>query len=119
MPLNRSSAFRRGHSRALRRPRPASPASWICPPAPTSSAILTGTAALRSGFDLRVNRYLPLVIDSRKAVEIECAGDRPRATLRDEVVKKINTASPGNPASTDGKHLVLTSPSSGGVSRVV
>jgi hypothetical protein len=82
------------------------------------SATLTGTADLSHGVDLRVNRYLRLTVDSRNPVEIDCAGDRPRATLPGEVVQKINQASPGSPASTDGKHLILTSPSSGALARL-
>jgi hypothetical protein len=77
------------------------------------SATLAGTADLSHGIDLRVNRYLRLIVDSRNPVEIDCAGDRPRATLPAEIVQKINQTSPGNPAGTDGKHLILTSPSSG------
>ncbi len=83
-----------------------------------TSATLTGKADLSHGVDLRVNRYLRLVVDGRNPVEIDCAGARPRATLPAEVVQKINQASPGNPGSTDGKHLILTSPSSGALSRL-
>jgi hypothetical protein len=82
------------------------------------SAVLSGTADLSHGVDLRVNRYLRLVVDARSPVEIDCAGERPRATLVKEIVAKINQVSLDDPASEDGRHLLLTSPSSGAMARI-
>ncbi|OEU76159.1 MAG: hypothetical protein BA864_09460 [Desulfuromonadales bacterium C00003093] len=87
---------------------------------PSKSARLEGTADLSRGVDLRENRYLRLIIDDRDAIDIDCTGKRPRATLIDEVVKAINAAFKleSNVASHDGRHLILTSPSSGTASKI-
>ena len=49
--------------------------------APATSAQLVGQADLSRGVDLREGRYLRLAVDDRPAVDIDCAGKRPRATL--------------------------------------
>lgn len=82
---------------------------------PATSARIVGTADLSRGVDLREAGYLRLVIDDQPAVEIYCAGQRPRATLLEEIVAAINrtlTIVLGleNIASSDqGRYLVLTS----------
>ena len=87
---------------------------------PSKSARLEGKADLSRGVDLRENRYLRLIIDDRDAIDIDCAGKRPRATLIDEVVKAINAALKleSDVASHDERHLILTSPSSGNASKI-
>lgn len=84
---------------------------------------LQGKADLSRGVDLRQERYLRLRIDQHPAVEIDCAGPRPRATLPSEVVGRINTAlqplALETVASDDGKRLRLISPSKGAGSRIL
>lgn len=82
-------------------------------------ARLIGKADLSRGVDLRESRYLRLAIDDRPAVDIDCAGTRPRATMIDKVVKAINDALGMDVAAHDDRHLVLTSPSFGAGSRIV
>jgi hypothetical protein len=82
-------------------------------------ARLIGKADLSRGVDLREARYLRLAIDDRPAVDIDCAGTRPRATMIDKVVKAINDALGMDVAAHDDRHLVLTSPSFGAGSRIV
>jgi hypothetical protein len=86
--------------------------------APATHALIAGTPDLSRGVDLRERRYLRLVVDGRPAVEIDCAGTRPRATLLSDVVSKINNALVDAIASDDGQHLILRSPKSGAVSQL-
>jgi hypothetical protein len=87
-------------------------------------ARLTGAQDLSRGVDLRDARFLRLTIDDEAAVDIDCAGVRPRATLIAEVVQAINNAiraSIGHDvasATPDGKYLSLASPSRGAGSRI-
>jgi hypothetical protein len=86
-------------------------------------ARVEGTVELSRGLDLRDAPLLRLSVDGSPAVEIDCAGTRPRATLIDEVVKNINaklTTTLGGVASSsdDGKHLLLVSPTTGASSRI-
>ena len=83
-----------------------------------STARITGKPDLSRGVDLREARFLRLAIDSGAAVDIDCAGTRPRATLIDEVVSKINSALGSSIAGHDGQHLILTSPTTGAGSRI-
>lgn len=85
---------------------------------PATSARVVGQADLGRGVDLREAHYLRLAVDDRPAVDIDCAGKRPRATLIDEVVGKINAALGMDIAAHDGRRLVLISPSSGVGSRI-
>jgi hypothetical protein len=84
------------------------------------NARVVGTVDAHRGVDLRQNRYLRLVIDDHDPVEIDCAGDRPRATLIDEIVEKINSALAMTPrvASHNGRRLILTSHTLGKASRI-
>lgn len=80
-------------------------------------ARLEGTTDLSLSADLTETRFLRLKVDGFPAVEIDCAGGRPRATTLAEVVSKINkdlkTHGLAEAATDDGKHLILTSPSVG------
>lgn len=90
--------------------------------AAASAARLQGSADLSRGVDLRQQRYLRLRIDQHPALEIDCAGPRPRATLPGEVAAAINTALQPlgleQIASHDGKRLLLVSPTRGSSSRI-
>src|SRR6185503_16454268 len=89
-----------------------------------TKARLAGTRDLSQSIDLSKTRLLRLKIDTFPVSEIDCAGPRPRATTLDEIVGKINEAlgaiTPllNEVASHDGKHLLLTSTSSGADSRI-
>lgn len=85
---------------------------------PAVPARLTGTADLSRGVDLRGGRFLRLALDGAAPVEIDCAGPRPRATTLDEIIDAINQALGAAVADHDGRHLRLTSPSSGPAGRV-
>jgi hypothetical protein len=87
-------------------------------------ARVAGTVDLSRGVDLRDERFLRLTVDDAEAVDIDCAGMRPRATLISEVVEKINNAVKADAghevasSTPDGKYLLLASPSSGASSRI-
>lgn len=83
-----------------------------------TGARVVGKADLSRGVDLREARYLRLAIDDRPAVDIDCAGMRPRATMIDEIVTAINTVLGMEVATHDDRHLVLTSLSLGAGSRI-
>jgi hypothetical protein len=84
------------------------------------NARVRGTLDVHRGLDLREKRYLRLIIDDHDAVDIDVAGERPRATLIDEVVTKINEALNLTPkvASHTGRRLLLTSHITGRASRI-
>lgn len=86
--------------------------------APAIAARVAGRTDLSRGVDLRQRRFLRLSIDGAPAKDIDCAGTRPKATLIDEVVSRINGALGLTVASHDGRHLILTSPSAGRGSRI-
>lgn len=88
--------------------------------APARSARLTGKADLSSGVDLSARRKIRLAIDNAPSVEIDVAGERPRATTLGEIVTRIAAAFPAVTgfAAHDGRRLVLTSPTQGAASRV-
>lgn len=81
------------------------------------AAVLRGKNDLSGGADLTVNRYLRIRLDGADAVDVDCAGPRPRATTPAEVVTAVNSVLPGL-AGTDGKTITLVSPTSGGGSRI-
>ncbi len=85
--------------------------------APATAARLTGQKDLSRGVDLGENRFLRLVVDNGIA-EIDCAGVRPRATLLEEIVTKINADFSEQVALDNGKNLILQSPTSGSDSRI-
>jgi hypothetical protein len=80
-------------------------------------ARLVGTPDLSRGVDLRSASYLRLSVDGQPFRDIQCAGPRPRATLLDEIVQAINKE--WNPildsevAFSDGRKLILASPTEG------
>jgi hypothetical protein len=83
-----------------------------------ASAQLIGDTDLSFGVDLREKRYLNVSVDGQPAVEFDCAGTRPRATLLKDVVDKINIALKAPIATTDARHLILTSPTVGAGSHI-
>lgn len=88
------------------------------------SARVRGSVDLSRGIDLRTQRYLRLAVDQYSALDIDCAGKRPRASTLPEIVSAINTAlgrqdaALDKVATHDGTHLILTSPSPGTSSRI-
>lgn len=84
------------------------------------NARLHGTVDVHRGLDLREKRYLRLVVDDHDPVDIDVAGERPRATLIDEIVTKINEALNLTPrvASHTGRRLILTSHTTGRASLI-
>jgi hypothetical protein len=89
--------------------------------ADATRARLVGQPDLSRGVDLRNRRYLRLTLDQRPAVEIDCAGKRPQATVLNEVIDAINTALGGTEVAiaSNNKHLMLVSPTSGASSRIL
>ncbi len=90
---------------------------------PPTAARVTGSPDLSQSADLQKARFLRLTVDGFPAIEIDCAGGRPRATTLGEITAKINSelnkiGLTKAVAAHDGKHLVLTSPSSGSGSRI-
>lgn len=94
-----------------------------------TSAFVVGKADLSRGIDLREERFLRLSIDKLAAVDIDCSGIRPRATLIDEVVTKINDTlkveksnkaleEEKEIATHDGRHIILRSTTTGAGSRI-
>lgn len=81
-------------------------------------AQIIGKADLSRGVNLSEVRYLRLSIDGCQAVDIDCAGQRPRATLIHEVVERINSGLGQDVAAHDGRYLMLSSPSTGTGSRI-
>lgn len=85
-----------------------------------TGARVIGKVDIQRGLDLRENRYLRLVVDNHAPVEVDCAGVRPRATLIDEIVDKINQTLNLTPkvAAHDGRRLILVSHTLGANSRL-
>ncbi|MEZ4706882.1 MAG: hypothetical protein R3A44_06740 [Caldilineaceae bacterium] len=85
-----------------------------------TNARLVGQPNLSRGVDLSSNRFLRLALNGADFVEIDCAGTRPRATLIQEVVDKINAQFAISPrlASHNGKQLILSSNTLGTQSRI-
>lgn len=82
-------------------------------------ARVLGSVDLRRGVDLSTARYLRLTLDAGPAVEIDCAGARPRATMPAEIVDAINAQAGAEIASLhEGRFLALTSPTAGEESRI-
>ena len=77
---------------------------------------------LTRGRDLREQNLLNISVDGAPAFQVDCAGDRPRATLIQEVVDKINdaAATQGLPpiAFAVGRGIQLTSPTQGAEGRI-
>jgi hypothetical protein len=83
-------------------------------------ARLIGQPDLSHGVDLRQNSHIRLSVDGHDFEDIPCAGPRPRATLLEEIVAAINAQwQPilhSDVAFSDGRHLILASPSEGAAS---
>jgi hypothetical protein len=89
-------------------------------------AVVQGKTDLSRAVDLREANFLRLTVDDWPAVDIDCGGVRPRATMLEEVIEKINgrlaqlddklknVAS----ASLDAQNLLLSSPTLGSGSRI-
>jgi hypothetical protein len=83
-----------------------------------SGARVVGKNDLSRGVDLRAARTLRIAIDRAPAVEIDCAGSRPRATTIAEAAGRIGAALGPSVVSHDGRRLILSSPSTGSGSRI-
>ena len=86
-----------------------------------TQARVEGSVDLSRGVDLRQTRYLRISIDGGNPVDIDCAAmsPRPRVALLDELVAAVNAALPSKDiASHDGRHLFLTSSTTGAGSRI-
>jgi len=83
-----------------------------------TSARLVGKKDLSRAVDLSRKRMLRLAVDSQPPVEVDCAGPRPRATLPDEIVGKINSHFDSDVAYHDAGKLILASPTVGESSRI-
>lgn len=86
-------------------------------------ARLAGAVDLSSGVDLSARKLIRLALDGGPAVEIDCAGARPRATTLDEIAAKINEKFPAlahapKIAAHDGRRLSLASRTAGAASRI-
>ncbi len=84
-----------------------------------AKARVLGQKDLQRGVDLQTNRYLRLRLDNLDPVDIDCAGQRPRATLLEEVRDKINNTLQAvlgidyKVASDNGRRLILSSHEAG------
>ncbi len=78
------------------------------------STSLKGDVNLEQGADLSIQRYIVLSVDNGRPLRIDCAGDVPERTRREEIVEAINMAM-GIPVAGYNGGLIITSPASGGV----
>ncbi|PSB20971.1 hypothetical protein C7B65_06090 [Phormidesmis priestleyi ULC007] len=83
-----------------------------------TNAQIIGAVDLSRSVDLQTQPYLRIRIDNHPPIDINCAGQRPRVTAIDEVVKAINTRLGRSIASHDGQHLILSSPTASQESRI-
>lgn len=92
---------------------------------PATRARIAGISDISGGVDLRNGQYLRISVDGRPGVDVDCGVPRVRAALIDGIVKAINDRlSTGQErmaavAFTDGRHLILASPTSGRESSIV
>jgi hypothetical protein len=87
-----------------------------------TSARVVGTADLSRGVDLREQHFLRIGIDGQTPSEVNFAAKsdfRLRAAALNDIVDYINNTIGHSIAASDGKHLVLTSPTLGSRSKVV
>ena len=73
-----------------------------------AGVLLRGTADLGAGVDLSAADRLELAIDGGAPVEIACAGPDPAHTSLSEICARINLGLGAGVASTDGKHVVVS-----------
>jgi hypothetical protein len=85
---------------------------------PPEAARILGANDLSGGADLAEDRYLRVNLGGVAAIEVDCAGPRPRATTPQEIVDRINDALGVTAASTDGRTVALVSPVEGADSLV-
>jgi hypothetical protein len=78
-----------------------------------------GTVDLSAGIDLDPNAALNLGFDDQGPLEISLSGPAPNHNSIFELTTKINTALKAVIGGTDGKHIVLTSPTKGAASKLV
>src|SRR5215212_2172183 len=79
----------------------------------------TGTVDLSAGIDLDPNAAIKLGFDDKAPVEISLAGPAPNHLSILDITTRINTALQAVIAGSDGKHIVLTSPKQGTLSKLV
>jgi len=82
------------------------------------SARVVGKPDLSRGIDLRPGQFLRIALDGQPGVDVDCAGPRPRATLLEDVVGKINAKFDPPIATHDGRRLILLSFATGLESRI-
>ncbi|MBO9409367.1 hypothetical protein J7399_18160 [Shimia sp. R9_1] len=92
--------------------------SAVSQSAPAAAATLQGNANLSRGVDLRAGGFLRVQLDDAPAVDINCAGPRPRHTTLDEVLEAINSALGAGTARSSGSSLELVSPNLGAASQI-
>lgn len=83
-----------------------------------AGVVLRGTADSSAGVDLSAADRVALGIDGGPLVEIACAGPIPAQTSLNEICARINTGLGAGVASTDGKHVVLSTVLRGDASRL-
>lgn len=85
-----------------------------------TAARLTGTPDLSAGVDLAALHSIQIAIDGGEPVEVNARGEALdlRQVKLNEIVEAINAALKPNIASHDGRHLILTSQTTGETSRV-
>ena len=83
-----------------------------------SAASVSGTKDLSRGVDLSAARALRVAVDGGPFVDVDCAAKsaRPRAAVASEIVTALNDALGAGTASSDGRTLTLTSPTTGAAS---
>ena len=89
--------------------------------AAASSARLSGAPDLSSGLDLRARNVVSIVIDDNPATLVNLISgipERADSVKLADLIEVLNAELGPGIATTDGKHLILTSPTSGEGSRV-
>ncbi len=83
-----------------------------------SGARVSGTKDLSRGVDLSAARALRVAVDGGPFVDVDCAARsaRPRAAVVSEIVDAIGAVLGAGIASSDGRTLTLTSPTTGAAS---
>jgi hypothetical protein len=96
-------------------------ASRIFEGAAAEGARFAGISDLSAGADLAALHAMQIAVDGGKLIEVNARSEAsdPRKAKPGEIAKAINTALGSGIASDDGKHLILTSPSTGDSSAIV
>lgn len=84
-------------------------------------AQIIGTTDLSGTVDLSVARFLVLGVDGETAVPVDCTANADDATAvtLGQIIDAINAQVPSEPATPDGSHLVLKSPTTGTTSQLM